>query len=220
VELNLNLVDESRRFLKMNRNGDRVEVIHADASEYVPPEPVDVVICEMLHVGLLNEKQLAVIDAFKKNYRQRFEGPLPAFIPQVTIQAVQPVEQNFVFDEYLAPFLQFQYPYGTHPRTKILGNPVIYHQLLYGYEYGLSCEWSGIVPITFEGTLNALRFITQSILATEQETQAIIDWHNQFLILPLEAKTPVCPGQKMKISVNYPAGAPLSALRPVVEGPL
>jgi len=31
VELNLDLVEESRRLLKMNHNGDRVQVIHADA---------------------------------------------------------------------------------------------------------------------------------------------------------------------------------------------
>ena len=219
VELNLDLVDESRRLLRMNRNGDRVEVIHADASKYVPPEPVDVVICEMLHVGLLIEKQLAVIDAFKNHYRQRFEGPLPAFIPLATIQAVQPVQQNFEYEEYLAPLLHFQYPYSEQPRTTILGDPVVYHQLLYEYEYGLSCQWSGIVPITARGTLNALRFITKSVLATEPETQSIIDWHNQFLILPLESEVPVCPGQKINISIDYPAGAPLSSLRPIVTGP-
>jgi hypothetical protein len=174
----------------------------------------------MLHVGLLREKQLAVIDSFKKRYQQHFESPLPVFIPLATIQAVQLVEHNFEFEEYLAPFLQFQYPYDTHPRTTILGDPAIYHQLLYGYEYGLSCKWDGIVPITFEGTLNALRFITKNVLATEQETQSVIDWHNQFLILPLESAVPVRPGQKMNISIDYPAGAPLSALQPIVTGPL
>ena len=220
VELNPILVDESRRFLRMNRNGDRVEVIHADGFEYVPPEPVDVVICEMLHVGLLCEKQLEVINSFKKNYQSRFESPLPVFIPLATVQAIQPVQQNFEYEEYLAPFLQFQYPYGTHPRTTILGDPVVYHQLLYDYQYGLTCQWSGEVPIMAKGTLNALRFITKNVLAMGQETPAIIDWHNQFLILPLESEIPVRPGQKMKISISYPAGAPLSALRPIVEGPM
>ena len=220
VELNLDLVDEARRLLKMNTNGDKVEVVHANAFEYLPPEPVDVVICEMLHVGLLREKQMEVIDAFKSRYQSRFEGPLPAFIPMATIQAVQPVQHDFRYDGYHAPLLQFQYPYSTHPRTTLLGDPVVYHQLLYEYQYGLTCEWSGEVPITTEGTLNALRIITKNVLATEQETQAIIDWHNQFLILPLESEIPVRSGQKMKISINYPAGAPLSALRPIIEGPV
>ena len=220
VELNLDMVDESRRILKMNPNGDRVEVIHANAFEYVPPEPVDVVICEMLHVGLLREKQMEVIDAFKSHYQSRFEGPLPVFIPLATVQAIQPIHYDFRYEDYYAPLLQFQYPYGTHQRTTVLGEAVIYHQLLYGYPYGLTCEWSGTVPITATGTFNALRFITKNILTDEPESQSNIGWYNQFLILPLESEVPVLPGQEMKVSINYPAGAPLSALRPIVEGPV
>src|SRR5437868_9716772 len=49
VEFNPDLVQEARKFLSMNENGDKVEVIHADAFDYLPPEPVDVVICEMIH---------------------------------------------------------------------------------------------------------------------------------------------------------------------------
>ena len=67
VEYNPELVSEARRILEGNNNGERVELIHADACTFTPPEPIDVVICEMLHVGLLREKQLEVIDAFKRN---------------------------------------------------------------------------------------------------------------------------------------------------------
>ena len=220
VELNLNLIDESRRLLKLNRNGDRVELIHADAFEYVPPEPVDVVICEMLHVGLLREKQLEVIDAFKQNYQKRFDGPLPIFIPQAVIQAVQPVQHDFNFDGFYAPIIMFQYPYSIDPRTTDLGDPVIYHQLWYEQQYGFSCEWSGAVPIMAEGTLNALRFITKNILAITQGEPSSITWHNQYLIQPLEREIMVQPGNNMAISWEYTAGAALSALRPIVSGPL
>ena len=220
VELNLDLVDESRRLLRLNRREDKVEVIHADAFEYIPPEPIDVVICEMLHVGLLREKQLAVIDAFKSRYQNCFKGPLPIFLPQAVIQAVQPVQHDFQFEEFYAPIVMFQHPYIIDPRTTELGNPVIYHQLQYEQRFGLTCEWSGTVPITAEGTLNALRIATKNILAITPEEQSGIYWHNQYLILPLEQKLPVLPGQNMAISLDYPAGAPLSALRPVVTGPL
>ena len=58
VEFNPDMVREARKFLAMNQNGHKVEVVHADAFEYLPPEPVDVVICEMIHVGMLREKQV------------------------------------------------------------------------------------------------------------------------------------------------------------------
>ena len=219
VELNLDLVDESRRILRLNRYGDKVELIHADAFEYFPPEPVDVVICEMLHVGLLREKQLEMIDAFKSRYQRHFNGPLPTFIPEAVIQAVQAVHHDFYFEGYYAPTILFQNPYSINPRMRALGEPMIYHKLLYETPYDLSCQWSGAMPITAEGTLNALCFITKNILAIVPDTQSTIDWHNQYLILPLENEVPVRPGQRMTISLDYPAGAPLSALRPVVSGP-
>ena len=221
VELNLDLVEESRRLLRLNRNGQRVEVIHADAFEYIPPEPVDVVICEMLHVGLLREKQLEMIDAFKDRYQRHFAGhPLPVFVPMAVIQAIQPVQHNFKFESFYAPIVQFQFPYGVDPRTIELGEPVIYHQLMYEHPYELSCQWSGDMHIKTDGNFNAVRLITRNVLAIEPETEAIIEWDNQYLVQPLEQEISVRAGQKITISLDYPSGAPLSSFRPVVSVPI
>jgi SAM-dependent methyltransferase len=220
VELNLDLVDASRRILQQNRYGDRVEVIHADASDYVPPEPVDVVICEMLHVGLCREKQLAVLDAFKSRYQNRFDGTLPMFVPEAVLQAVQPIQYDFQFEGYYAPFTLLSDPYCADSRTTPLGDPVVYHQLLYEEPFGLACQWSGTMPITAEGTLNALRVITKNILAIVPETSSAIDWHSNYLVQPLEREISVRPGQTMTIALDYLAGAPMSEIRPVVTGPL
>jgi hypothetical protein len=89
-------------------NGEKVEVIHADAFEYLPPEPVDVVICEMIHVGMLREKQVEVIESFKRRYTERFGGPLPVFLPEAVIMAVQPLQQEYDFEGFYAPIVQFQ----------------------------------------------------------------------------------------------------------------
>jgi len=218
VELNLDLVEESRRLLALNQCEDKVQVIHADAFEYIPPEPVDVVICEMLHVGLLREKQLAVIDAFKSRYQQSFQGqPLPVFLPKAVIQAFQPVQHDFFFEGFYAPIVMFQYPYSVDPRTTELADPVIYHQLQYEHQFGLTCEWSGTVTVKAQGVLNALRIATKSILALVPEDQSGIFWHNQYLIVPLEEELSVNPGQNIAVSLEYTAGAPLSALDPVVS---
>jgi hypothetical protein len=39
---------------------------------------------------LLRKKQIPVIDSFKKRYLEKFDGPLPVFIPEASIQAIQP----------------------------------------------------------------------------------------------------------------------------------
>ncbi|MGZ5602221.1 MAG: methyltransferase domain-containing protein, partial [Methylobacter sp.] len=77
VEFNPDLVKEARRLLKLNQGGDKIELVQADAFEYLPPEPVDVVICEMLHPAMLCEKQVNVIKSFKDRYQQRFGDPSP-----------------------------------------------------------------------------------------------------------------------------------------------
>ena len=90
----------ARSFLAQNPNGNRVEVICADAFEYLPPEPVDVVICEMLHVAMVREQQIEVIEAFKARYRAKFGEKLPRFIPEAFIQGIQAINYSFNFYGY------------------------------------------------------------------------------------------------------------------------
>ena len=78
IERSAELVEFSRALL--DRNGaTNVSVIEGDATQYLPDEPIDVVICEMLHSALLREKQIEVIDSFKKRYQAKFGEKLPRF---------------------------------------------------------------------------------------------------------------------------------------------
>ena len=217
VERNPALVSEARRLLAQNPNTERIEMIQADAFEYLPPEPIDVVICEMLHVGLLREKQLAVIKAFKERYVQRFSGPLPVFIPEAVLQAVQPVQQSFDFEGYYAPTILFQDPVVSHISTRELGALVLYQQLTYESPFDLLCQWSGSLPIAMGGTLNALRVVTKNILAILVDSQSTIDWHNQYLIVPLAKEFLVKPGDTVHVAFHYTAGDPLPSFQPLVS---
>lgn len=217
VERNPELVSEARRLLPRNPNTERIELIQGDAFEYLPPEPVDVVICEMLHVGLFREKQLAVIKAFKGRYSQRFPGPLPVFIPEAVLQAVQPVQQSFDFEGYYAPTILFQDPLTNHPGTRELGAPVIYQQLAYESAFDLECKWNGPLPITTVGTVNGLRIVTKNILAILLDSRSTIDWHNQYLIVPLEKEFLVRPGDNVQVAFTYTAGDPISSFRSLVS---
>ena len=217
VERNPELVSEARRLLAQNPNTERIEMIQADAFEYLSPEPVDVVICEMLHVGLLREKQLAVIKAFKERYVQRFSGPLPVFIPEAVLQAVQPVQQSFDFEGYYAPTILFQDPVVSHISTRELGALVLYQQLTYESPFDLLCQWSGSLPIAMGGTLNALRVVTKNILAILVDSHSTIDWHNQYLIVPLAKEFLVKPGDTVHVAFHYTAGDPLPSFQPLVS---
>ena len=217
VERNPELVSAARSFLAKNANGGKVEVIQADALHYLPPEPVDVVICEMLHTGLLREKQMPVIDSFKKRYWEKFGSPLPIFVPEASIQAIQPIEQNFHFEGFYAPTILFQDPCAIQERSKSLGNPEVFQLLTYAEPFSQTCHWDGEIIIAEDGQLNALRLITKNILAINMLTHSTVDWHTQYIIVPLSTPIAVSKGDHISIRFSYQGGAPLNALSDSLE---
>ncbi len=217
VERNPALAATARQTFARNYRGDIVELVQADAFDYLPPEPVDVVICEMLHVALLREKQIEVIDSFKKRYVEKFGLPLPIFVPEACIQAVQPVQQNFVYEGCFITTPVFQNPVAIADRTLELAEPTPFQSFSHENELYLRCNWHGTITATESGTLNALRFVTKNILAICMESRSTIDWHNAYLILPLDEPQQIEVGDNIEVQFSYAVGAPLEALHPQVK---
>ena len=186
VEHNPELAATARDILAMNPNGDKIEVIEADAFEYLPPEPVDVVICEMVHVAMLREKQIPVIASFKDRYLKKFGGPLPIFVPEAFIQAVQPVQQSFDFEGYHAPdYLVSRSDDWHRARPLNLRHQPSTKWSLIKTPLPQTCAWKDNVKIDCGGILNALTLYNQKrphISLTEQRT---IDWFSQYLIVTI-----------------------------------
>jgi type I protein arginine methyltransferase len=220
VEFNPDLVREARRFLAMNPNGHKVEVIHADAFEYLPPEPVDVVICEMIHVAMLREKQVAVIEAFKQRYLEKFGGPLPLFMPEAVVMAVQPLQQHYEFNGFYAPIVQFQDTGVAYPGTIELSAPAVYSVLDFAEPVDSLIAWSGSFAIAQDGTLNALRFVTKNVLSIVQERGTTIDWLNHYMTMPLAKPIDVVAGDVIAVSFQYRAGASLPSLQATLRATL
>lgn len=216
VERNPELVRAARRLIAINPGAERIEVIQADAFDYLPPEPVDVVICEMLHVGMLREKQVPVLASFKRRYLEKFGAPLPLFLPEAFIQAVQPVQQSFDFNGYYAPIPSLQDPSALHPRTTELAAPALFQLASYGEPLPAECVWQGEITLTQGGSLNALRFITKNVLTIVEKEQRSVDWFSQYLILPLEEPLVVAAGQRVSVDFSYTLGDPIATLKPVV----
>lgn len=202
----------ARRFLADNGAADRVTVVEADASTYTPDEPVDVVICEMLHAGLLREKQTAMIAGFKQRFRQRFGGKLPRFLPEATILAVQPVAQPFVFHGYRAPVALFFEAGSTLAPTVELGPPEVYVTVDYSADFPTRYQVSGDLGIDRDGELNALRFITKNLVAILPEERRSIDWHMSYLVVPTPRTLKVSAGARVRLHFDYEAGDSVEAL--------
>jgi protein arginine N-methyltransferase 1 len=217
VEFNPQMVSEARRLLGGNPNGDKVEVVHADAFEYLPPQPVDVVICEMIHVGMLREKQVEVIEAFKTRYRERFGATLPVFVPDAVIMAVQPVQQHYTFHGFNAPIVQFQEGTTGWTRSVELAEPEVYSTIDFERSNGMDVAWNGTFRIAMPGTLNALRFITKNVLAVVRETASTIDWLNHYMTVPLAGASAVAAGDLVDVSFAYRCGGSIESLQSALQ---
>jgi type I protein arginine methyltransferase len=217
VEANPELAAAARTNLDRNGVGDRVRVVDDDAAVYVPPEPIDVVICEMLHTGLLREKQIDVLRAFKQHYLRAHGAPLPRFLPEGYVQAVQPVEQDWSYAGYTAEFVHFQHPAVEQARTVELADPEVYDSRLYEGELPDVISWDGLTAPLRAGRLNALRFITKNLVAIVEAEGRSIDWLNSYMIVPLAAGVDVPAGARARITFAYAPGSPLDALTPAVE---
>ena len=211
VEYNPALVRASRIILERNGVAGKVTVLQADGSSYTPDEPVDVVICEMLHSALLREKQLEVIRKFKAKYLARF-GQLPRFVPEATILAAQPLSQNYDYQGYNAAVPLFQDAGGQSPRSLALGDAVSYATVDYLGAIPERFEETVRCPISNQGEINAIRFVTKNLLAILPEEKRSIDWYNQHLVLPLQSSIRTEAGDTLEIRFAYDAGGPIEML--------
>jgi type I protein arginine methyltransferase len=216
IEANPELAAAARVNLDRNGVGDRVHVIDGDAATYVPPEPVEVVICEMLHTGLLREKQIDVLRGFKRHYLAAHGAPLPRFVPEGYVQAVQPVEQDWTYAGYSAEFAHFQHPSVEQTRTVELADPAVYDSRLYEGELPDVIRWDGVSTAKRPGRLNAIRLVTRNLVAIVESEGRSVDWLNSYMIVPLAEALDVAKGDRVRIAFSYRPGAQLDALVPTV----
>ena len=195
-----------------NAGGQRIRLVHADAREFLPDEPVDVVLCEMMHVGQLRERQIEVIDGFKRRYRARFDGPLPRFMPEACVQAVQPVQQDFTFHGYAVAAPQFQDPFARQDRTTALAAPQVYQQFF--YDDALPDVCAADLDFTTEraGWVNAIRVVTKNILAARIAPSDSVDWLMNYLVVPLASPCYAESGERVRITFDYRPGDEIHAL--------
>lgn len=212
VEYNPELVSASRKFISENHMSDKVTIYHGDACTWLPPEPVDLVICEMLHSALLREKQIKVIEAFRENHRARY-GRIPRFMPCATLLAVQPVQQKYSFYGFYAPVPFFQSAYHIAEDCTAVGEPAVYKVVDYDHASEENYKSHVTLTMTQDAELNALRFITKSLLSMDYYTGKTVDWHNQNLILPLPSTYEVKAGQSLSLSFMYRPGDTIDILQ-------
>jgi hypothetical protein len=103
-----------------------------------------------------------VIESFKRRYAERFGGPLPVFLPEAVIMAVQPLQQEYDFEGFYAPIVQFQETTAIHPGTvELASRPCTASSI--STSRTSSAAWQGKFVVERNGEINAMRFVTKNI---------------------------------------------------------
>ncbi|HEY0468503.1 MAG TPA: methyltransferase domain-containing protein [Polyangiaceae bacterium] len=207
----------ARRLLAANGVSDIVTVVEADARHFVPDEPADVVICEMLHVALVREKQIEVLTAFKAAHQARFGRRVPRFIPEASILAVQPIFQPYDFHGYYAP-VPFFFEAGIPGVSTVeMGQPKLYATIDYREALPESFSVEELLLADKAGTINALRFITKNPVGIFPHERRSADWYMPYMSLALPYPLTVEAGDALRIRFQYDAGASVESLQSSIQ---
>jgi len=203
----------ARRLLAANGVSDKVSVVEGDARYFVPDEPADVVICEMLHVALVREKQIEVLKAFKAQHEAKFGCRVPRIIPEASILGVQPIFQPYDFHGYYAP-VPFFFEAGVPGVNTIeMGQPKVYSVIDYLEELPETFSVEERLVADRAGWVNALRFITKNPIGIFPAERRSADWHMPYMSLALPAPISVEVGDAIRVRFQYEAGASVESLQ-------
>jgi predicted RNA methylase len=85
VEADPGVAALGRRLIALNGLAGTVEYAQGRAEEHLPPEPVDLVLCEMLHAALAVERQVEVLNAVHRALAAAYPGHRYRVIPEQAV---------------------------------------------------------------------------------------------------------------------------------------
>lgn len=182
-----------RRTLRTNGIEDRVIAVQADGEKWVPPERVDVVLCELMETGLLHEPIASVM-----RHVQRWPHRPRAILPQGANLSVRLVD---AFTEYHAYRVQNA---GFQPRCRRLLSKAICYA---SYDFldnppGTGVDTSVEIPVEVAGTASAIRLETTALVSPANRARPSAR-HCTPLVLTLDEPLRVRRGERLTVKLRY-----------------
>lgn len=203
LELDPALAHTCRQMIANNGLAARVTVVEGPAQDFVPPEKVSVIICEMMHVALANEQQCAVLAALLERLARRQDISALRVIPFAAVNAAQLMEVDYTYEGFHLPLIRTANPYVTDLRLGPVSAPEPYWIVNF-----LNPEPAIDTVVTLKATrpavVNAIQVITKAVLTPDLGDPAN-DWYLFMLQLPI-APRPVLAEESCRVHIAYRAG--------------
>ncbi len=213
VELDRHAAPFVEETIRANDLAKTVELVRADAEEWVPPGPADVVLCEMMETGLMNEDQARVMNHVHAAYPGRPRAILPE-------RAVSTAALAWVPDEHwgvrvrIPHFDRGEPPWTAAPADapgapsgpRLLTSRGTYWDADFRDRVPVRVDAGVDVVAAYAGTANAVIVETITHLGAGHVAQPSPD-HASPLILPLDASMACAPGARFRVRLAYETGS-------------
>lgn len=212
VEVDREVYQKGREILVRAGLEDVVEPLCRDARNVELPEPVDVVLCEMLDTGLIAELQVPVMN-YAVDELLGTEGVVVPYEARTTLALVRS-DYRFHGAEFGLPHFE---AYGSRP-SEVLSNEYECHSIVFDRQNELDVERRLHIEATEPGPVNGLQLRTYVRFASDQEWTGPSAWLNAPLTLPLDENRPIQPGSSLEVWIRYELGGGLSDIDYAVTG--
>lgn len=219
VEISPVLADFLCTSVRRNGLADRIVVISGDATTVLLPSSVDVVICELIDTGLLEEMQVEVLNALRE---RGVISPTTRIIPARYSTSIELVDLDDRFYGFHISGPKHEWPSFTTDATwyQIGVVPLTDRGLVAEIDFSARVETTVQRTVTLlgrrTGVARALKLSGVAHLAPGIDVGAT-DTINGDKILDLMEPVPVVEGEPLTLEVSYVLGGGLSTLRCVLS---
>jgi len=208
IEADKNLFNTLKESLE-KKYGNRVVVINDDASKVRFSEKLDVVICEMIATGLIDEYQVPVMNHINK-YLKRSSKIIPERIQNIA----DLVYNNDKFYGFHLPIVRYEYFEQIDKKaanTDAFSKKIMYSEIDFRERNNLSIATNMNFTINKSGTINGVRISNETYFHNGKKLGGTLAYCMP-LILPMK-QTKVKMGEEFKLTLKYKICGGLGSLQ-------
>ena len=160
VEADPGLCETFEINLKSNGYRGKVELIEGDATKVKLPEKIDVVICEMVATGLIDELQVQVMNSVLQYCK-----PGAKIIISRMQNFVELVDINDSFYGHELQVIQYEYPWEKTLRATPLSGKYMYAEIDFGTKNSGDVDVEATLKIQRSGRLKGIKITNKTFLS-------------------------------------------------------
>ncbi|MDR3291774.1 MAG: methyltransferase domain-containing protein [Methanobrevibacter sp.] len=202
IDKDLNIIKKAKCNLKKYKH---VEIIHDDILTHKFKDKADLIICETLDTGLIDEEQVLII-----NHVLKYLKPNGIIIPNGIINIAEPISTNKPL-EYVSYDDENNLNQENKVQYNALGKFIVYSEIDFYKKINLKFKNRLAFKITMDGILNCIKISTFTRL-TANIICGSTPMLNPPILIPINEQD-VKKGDKINISIEYELGGGLKTIK-------